>query len=90
MLVNAITNERELLSYSSFVIDVEQENGSGQKPDEKEEAKGLKWYWILLIILAVLILIIIILLVVRCFLKNRKNEVEDEGPMVPLTTENKI
>ena len=95
IIINAITNERELLSYNAFIIDGEEnkQNEDGkekEKQEEKKDKEGLKWYWILIIILAVLILIVAILLVVRYILKNRKNQVEDEGQMIPLTVENKL
>ena len=95
IIINAITNERELMSYNAFIIDGEEskENEDGkekEKQEEKKDKEGLKWYWILIIILAVLILIVAILLVVRYILKNRKNQVEDEGQMIPLTVENKL
>lgn len=95
IIINAITNERELLSYNAFIIDGEEnkQNEDGKEKEKQEEKKnkeGLKWYWILIIILAVLILIVAILLVVRYILKNRKNQVEDEGQMIPLTVENKL
>ena len=95
IIINAITNERELLSYNAFIIDGEEnkQNEDGkekEKQEEKKDKEGLKWYWILIIILAVLILIVAILLVVRYILKNRKNQVEDEAQMTPLTVENKL
>ena len=75
LLVNAITSDRELLSYNSLMIN-------------EESSGGLKWYWILLIILGVLLLIVAIILIVRCLKKKKKNEVEET--MIPMSMENKI
>ena len=85
--VNAITNERELLSYNSFVIDINKEKDEGQKEESKG---GLEWYYILLIILAILILLVIIIFSIRYAMKKRENKIEDTEQMIPLTTENKL
>ena len=87
MTVNAITNERELLSYNSFIIDINKEKDGGQKEESKG---GLKWYYILLIILAILIFLLIIILSVRYAMKKRENKIEVVEQMIPLTTENKL
>ena len=87
MRVNAITNERELLSYNSFIIDINNEKDGGQKEESKG---GLEWYYILLIILAILILLVIIIFSIRYAMKKRENKIEVVEQMIPLTTENKL
>jgi len=80
ILVNAITSDRELLSYDSLMI---------KEGESKEESKGkfaelLKWYWILLIVLGALLLILIIFLIVRCVRKKKRNNIQVVETMIPL------
>ena len=86
ILVNAITSDRELLSYNSLILNQEEES----KESTPESSGGIKWYWILLIVLVALILIIVIILIVRCCKRRVKNRIEIDETMIPLSIENKI
>jgi hypothetical protein len=89
ILVDAITDDRELLSYNSIVVDIEKGKDDGGKSDDvqPEKSGGLPvWALVLIIILSVLLLIAIAFIIVRCIMKKRGNVVEDDNKkMIPLT-----
>ena len=94
ILVDAITEDRELLSYNSVVVNVGEEKddgkGSDEKPDGGDDTSkngGLPvWALVLIIILSVLLLIAIAFIIVRCIMRKRGNVIEDDGKkMIPLT-----
>ncbi len=89
ILVDAITDDRELLSYNSIIVDIEKGKDDGGKSDDvqPEKSGGLPvWALVLIIILSVLLLIAIAFIIVRCILKKRGNVVEDDNKkMIPLT-----
>ena len=80
VVINAITNERELLSYNSFIIDIDEQEG--------EKSEGLPIWAIILIIIGILILIIVIILIIRYARKNKINDIEKNNEtMIPLSSE---
>ena len=89
ILVDAITDDRELLSYNSIIVDIEKGKDDGGKSDDvqPEKSGGLPvWALVLIIILSVLLLIAIAFIIVRCIMKKRGNVVEDDNKkMIPLT-----
>ena len=75
IIINAITKDRELLSYNSFFIEPE------KKQEEKEENEPEKsgfpvWAIILIIIAVILILLIIGYLIYRYYKKQKQNDIE--------------
>ena len=89
ILVDAITDDRELLSYNSIIVEIEKGKDDGGKSDDvqPEKSGGLPvWALVLIIILSVLLLIAIAFIIVRCIMKKRGNVVEDDNKkMIPLT-----
>jgi hypothetical protein len=79
--ITAITPDRELLSYKSFLID----------KDFSDDNQSIDWLLIIIIIIVVLVLILLIL-IIHCILKKRKNRIEDnELAMEPIiNNENKL
>ncbi len=72
--ITAVTDDKEFLSYKSILI---------------EEDNKRIWIIILIIVL-VLILLIAIFCIIRCILKKRKNNVEDEILKMPANSENNL
>ena len=94
LLVNAITEERELLSYNSVLVEIEKEEGSDtdtdtdshtdshSDSDSKGENKpnGLPgWALALIIVLGVLLLLALGFIIFRCVMKRKGNVVEEDG-----------
>ena len=78
--ITAVTSDKELLSYKSFLI------------DEKKKLSSNILFWILIGIL-ILLLLIAIIIVLRCICKKRKNKnvIEDNKiPIMPLNNENNL
>ena len=91
IFVNAITSDRELLSYNLLFKYGEKKEETPDEKKDKEENNflGLKWYWIVLIAVGALILIIIIILICICIKKRKGNIIESENNMIQLL-DNKI
>jgi len=78
--ITAVTSDKELLSYNSFLI------------DEKNKLSNNILFWILIGIL-ILLLLIAIIIVLHCICKKRKNKnvIEDSKiPIMPLNNENNL
>jgi len=82
ILVDAITDDRELLSYNSIVVDVEKwKDDSGKSDNVESEKKGELpvWALILIIIFLAFLLIAIVFSIVRCITRKKGNVFEKES-----------
>ena len=86
LVVNAITDERELLSYNSVLIDIEKGDET-DKPSDTTEPSGEKstkssglpgWALALIIVLGVLLLLAIAFIIFRYVSKKKGNVIENE------------
>ena len=86
LVVNAITDERELLSYNSVLIDLEKGDET-DKPSDTTEPSGEKstkssglpgWALALIIVLGVLLLLAIAFIIFRYVSKKKGNVIENE------------
>ena len=86
--ITAVTSEKELLSYESFLIDKEKSRKEDNDDDDDDNNTLL---WILIVILGLLVLIAIIF-VIRCICKRRKNKNKIEESTIPIMplNENKL
>ena len=85
--ITAVTSDKELLSYESFIIDIEK-----NKEDKKDDDDDNTLLWILILIGSLLFLLVVILLI-RCICKRRKNKnriEENKIPIMPLQNENNL
>ena len=88
ILVDAITYDRELLSYDSIVVDIEKgkDDGSAKSDDVEKEKNGELPVWVLILIISILalLLIAIIFTIIRCILRKKGNVIEDYNKkMIP-------
>ena len=87
ILVDAITYDRELLSYNSIVVDIEKgKDDCGKNDDVEPEKNGGLPAWVLILIISVLalLLIAIVFTIIRCILRKKGNVIEDYNKkMIP-------
>ena len=88
ILVDAITYDRELLSYDSIVVDIEKgkDDGSAKSDDVEKEKNGELPVWVLILIISILalLLIAIIFTIIRCILRKKGKVIEDYNKkMIP-------